>query len=251
MEQDRECPVQPPPGYRTASAARPCAASRPWMRSARCVIQDPRSAWPLAFERRPAEIYTCGITTLARDISKGNTPEGVRIAAGAHQMSFIGAVVDAAFQTLLSKRSLTIRTPHTGSFVFSPTCIVLEQAIPPLRGFGQSVHALTGRLVELCFGRIQQWALRWNLRRSHVRCAYRASERRGVLGDHRSALDARMGGLRMAGGTAGRRPLRFPGASDGSAFGPRRPCSDAATALLGAARWATGLPIRSRYHQRI
>jgi hypothetical protein len=153
--------------------------------------------------------------------------------------------MDASFQTLLSKRSLTIKTVLTGSFVFSPTCIVLEKAIPPLRAFGQSVHALAGCLVQLCFGWIQQWALRWNLRRGHViaRCGWRASERRGVLAEHRSALAAGMAVDIMVGGTAGRHPLKFAGASDGSAFGPRRPCSDAAFGLLSAARWATRLPI--------
>ena len=100
-------------------------------------------------------------------------PDGVRIAAGAHQMGRIGCVVGAAFETLLSQRSLTIRAAQASSFVFGPAGIVLEKATPQLRTSGQRFHALIGRLVDLFFGRIHQWAFRGNLTWGHVstRCA--------------------------------------------------------------------------------
>jgi hypothetical protein len=57
---------------------------------------------------------------------------------------------------------LAIRAVQASSFVFGPTGIILEEAIPQLRILGQRVHALSGGLVDLCFGRIHQWALRGN-----------------------------------------------------------------------------------------
>jgi hypothetical protein len=68
---------------------------------------------------------------------------------------------------------LTIGAAQASSFVFGPAGIVLEKATPELRASGQRVHALIGRLVDLCFGRIHQWALRGKLTRDHVntRCA--------------------------------------------------------------------------------
>jgi hypothetical protein len=49
---------------------------------------------------------------------------------------------------------LAIKAAQAGSFIFGPTGIVLEKAIPELRISGQRVHALSSRLVDLCFGRI-------------------------------------------------------------------------------------------------
>jgi hypothetical protein len=68
---------------------------------------------------------------------------------------------------------LTIRAAQASSFVFGPAGIVLEKAIPQLRTSGQRFHAFIGRLVDLCFGRIRQWAMRGNLNWGHVstRCA--------------------------------------------------------------------------------
>jgi hypothetical protein len=63
---------------------------------------------------------------------------------------------------------LTITAAQASSFVFDPAGIVLEKAPPQLRTSGQRVHALIGRLVDLCFGRIHQWALRGNLTWGHV-----------------------------------------------------------------------------------
>src|ERR1700694_6222751 len=108
------------------------------------------------------------MTGIARDISKGDMPDGVRIAAGAPQMGRIGCVVGAAFSTLLGQRSLTIRAAQASSFVFGPVGIVLEKATPQLRTSGQRVHALIGRLVDLCLGRIHQWGIARNLTWGHV-----------------------------------------------------------------------------------
>jgi hypothetical protein len=69
-------------------------------------------------------------------------------------MCRIGCVVGAAFEALPRQRSLAIRAAQAGSFIFGPTGIVLEKAIPELRISGQRVHALSSRLVDLCFGRI-------------------------------------------------------------------------------------------------
>jgi hypothetical protein len=57
---------------------------------------------------------------------------------------------------------LTISAAQASSFVFRPAGIVLEKAIP-LRTLGQCVHALIGRLVDLCFGWIHQWAMRGDM----------------------------------------------------------------------------------------
>jgi hypothetical protein len=106
--------------------------------------------------------------TVARDISKGDTPDGVRIAAGAHQVGRIGCVVSAAFSTLLSQRSLTIMAAQASSLVFRPAGIVPEKATPHLGTVGQLFHASSSRLVDLCFGRIRQWAFRGNLTWGHL-----------------------------------------------------------------------------------
>src|ERR1700730_859384 len=118
-------------------------------------------------------------------------------------MGRIGCVVGAAFSTLLSQRSLTIRAAQASSFVFGPAGIVLEKATPQLRSYGQSVHAFIGRLVDLCFGRIHQWARRGNLTWGHVSTAP-------------CVEGGRLFGARRRARGPSRRPSRTLGAGDGN-----------------------------------
>jgi hypothetical protein len=61
------------------------------------------------------------------------------------------AISDAEAAESLSNLAEAYRKQADG-----PAGIVLEKATPQLRTSGQRVHALIGRLVDLCFGRIHQ-----------------------------------------------------------------------------------------------